>query len=555
MTYSQLLQHLLKLHLISLRDMSAPPERLPASYDVNARCEYHSGGVGHNTERCFALKNKVQDLIESKAIQFTPNNTPNVTQNPMPPHTKSGVNSIEKAEDSDIVKDVNSVIIPLTFVKAYLVKNGILPGCAPNCQKCEDQSEGCTGLKNKIQEVMDIGFLQFSRIVKKEDEIVVISIPYDLVDIPTPVEIPIEPTALIITVPGPIPYSSEKAVPWHYGSEVYYHGIRKENEESSKEPIENDNANVDNFVGVGRMTRSGRVLGPQSVQEVVDALAKAKGKQAMTDNGVPISIPATEASPSTQDVEELLKSIRKSDYKIVDQLGQTPSKISILSLFLCSEVHRNALMKLLNTAYVSHEISVNQFENMVANISAGNGLGFTDFDLPPEGEAHNKELHISIECKGTTLSHVLVDTGSSLNVLPKSALMRIDYSGVEIRPSELIVKEFDGSRRSVFGVVDLPIKVGPQVLTTTFYVMDIQPAYCCLLGRPWIHKAGAVTSTLHQKIKYPAEGKIITVCGEEEYLVSYLTSFRYMEIEREYHETPFQAFEAVHMIKTPQTEG
>lgn len=95
--------------------------------------------------------------------------------------------------------------------------------------------------------------------------------------------------------------------------------------------------------------------------EEADALAKAKGKEAMTDNGTYMPNPADKASPSTQEVEELLKIIRKSDYKIVDQLGQTPSKISILSLLLCSEVHRNALMKLLNTAYVPHEISVGQF--------------------------------------------------------------------------------------------------------------------------------------------------------------------------------------------------
>ena len=42
--------------------------------------------------------------------------------------------------------------------------------------------------------------------------------------------------------------------------------------------------------------------------------------------------------------------------------------------------------------------------------------------------------------------------------------------------------------------------------------MDIRPAYSCLLGRPWIHGAGAVTSTLHQKLKYPVKGKIVTAC-------------------------------------------
>lgn len=78
-----------------------------------------------------------------------------------------------------------------------------------------------------------------------------------------------------------------------------------------------------------------------------------------------------------------------------------------------------------------------------------------------------------MECKGNTLSRVLVDTGSSLNVLPKSTLMKINYAGVELRSSDLIVRAFDGSRREVFGEVDLPVKIGPQVFGTTFFVIDI----------------------------------------------------------------------------------
>src|ERR1044072_9959970 len=128
-------------------------------------------------------------------------------------------------------------------------------------------------------------------------------------------------------------------------------------------------------------------------------------------------------------------------------------------------------MKLLSTAFVPQEISVGKFENVCASISANNGLGFTDCDLPPEGQSHNKALHISMECRGTTLSRVLVDTGSSLNVIPKSALMKIDYGSLELRPSDLIVKAFDGSKRSVFGEIDLPIKVSPKIFTSIFYVM------------------------------------------------------------------------------------
>lgn len=247
--------------------------------------------------------------------------------------------------------------------------------------------------------------------------------------------------------------------------------------EAFLEPSEDASLNVDNFAGTRRITRSGRIYSPQNAQDNVDALAKSKGKQ-VGDNSesVPVNAPKPNAVPGTsssQEVEELLRLIWKNDYKVIDHLSHTSSKISILSLLLCSEAHRNSLVKLLSSAFVPQNFNVNQLERVMASISAGNGLGFTNFDLPPEGRNHNKALHISMECKRTTLSRVLVDTGSSLNVLPKSALMKINYAGVELRPSDLIVRAFGRSQRVVFGEVDLPVKIGPQVFGTAFFIMDI----------------------------------------------------------------------------------
>ena len=60
-----------------------------------------------------------------------------------------------------------------------------------------------------------------------------------------------------------------------------------------------------------------------------------------------------------EEAEELLRLIRNSYYKVVDQLNQTPSKISILSLLLSSEPHRRAMLKILNEAHVTNDITVN----------------------------------------------------------------------------------------------------------------------------------------------------------------------------------------------------
>ena len=154
---------------------------------------------------------------------------------------------------------------------------------------------------------------------------------------------------------------------------------------------------------------------------------------------------------SKKEMDEILKIIKKSDYDVVEKLGQTPSKISMLALLLCSEAHAKAFIRFLKTAHVPQETSADQFQDCVASLTADNGLGFSDADLTPKGRKHNDTLHVSVECRGTTLALVLVDTGSSLNVLPKKALDRLDCEGLELKPSNIIVRAFDGSKRMVQG--------------------------------------------------------------------------------------------------------
>lgn len=142
-------------------------------------------------------------------------------------------------------------------------------------------------------------------------------------------------------------------------------------------------------------------------------------------------------------------------------------------------------------------------------------------------------LHISMNYKEDVMSNVLVDTGLSLNVLPKSTFARLSYLGASMRYNGMVVKAFDGSCKTVIEEVDLPIKIGLSDFHITFQVMDIHPACSCLLGRSWIHEAGDVTSTLHQKLKFVKNGKLVVVGGEKALLVSHLSSFTYVKVEEE----------------------
>ena len=62
---------------------------------------------------------------------------------------------------------------------------------------------------------------------------------------------------LIITFLSPVLYSSDKAVPWNYGVDVYYHGV--------KQYLKTEEADIDisNIVGTSKITRSGRVFSPE----------------------------------------------------------------------------------------------------------------------------------------------------------------------------------------------------------------------------------------------------------------------------------------------------
>ncbi|KAI5436267.1 hypothetical protein KIW84_022656 [Lathyrus oleraceus] len=113
-----------------------------------------------------------------------------------------------------------------------------------------------------------------------------------------------------------------------------------------------------------------------------------------------------------------------------------------------------------------------------------------------------------------------------------------------MRQSGVVVKAFDGSRKTVFGEVELPIKIEPSDFQITFQVMDIHLSYRCLLGRPWIHETGAVTSTLQQKFKFVKNKKYVVIGGEKALLVSHLSSFSYIDAEDEVG-TSFQALSIV----------
>ena len=56
---------------------------------------------------------------------------------------------------------------------------------------------------------------------------------------------------------------------------------------------------------------------------------------------------------------------------------------------------------------------------------------------------------------------------------------------------------------------------GSKTVEIDFIVVDAYSSYTAIVARPWLHTLGAVSSTLHQKIKYPSGGKIDEILGDQ----------------------------------------
>ena len=81
----------------------------------------------------------------------------------------------------------------------------------------------------------------------------------------------------------------------------------------------------------------------------------------------------------------------------------------------------------------------------------------------------------------------------------------------ELKKSDLVIRAYDDSTRSMEGTFIAPVKTGPIEAVVEFTVLDIPITYALLLGRPWYHILGGVPSTVHQKVKFLLDGKVITI--------------------------------------------
>ncbi|XP_040967144.1 uncharacterized protein [Gossypium hirsutum] len=531
-TYRELYQSLFNAHVIAPFHLKPLQPPHPKWYHANAKCEYHARILGYLIENCTGFKKAVERLIKMGVVKF--DNTLS-TENPLPNHGDQGVNAIGEIGMRRIKEDVAEVKMPMKVIWEEMMKEEIIiseegnKGARDYCEFHAEEGheiQECDEFKALVQSLMDNKELEFYEAGSDEGHVCALEgepknhKPRIIVSLPrnNEVEIQTEPK-VIIHKPASFPYKDNKKVPWNYDCNVT---IREDIASTSKE------AQVEGFY-----TRSGKHYDTQDIR-VEPTKVKAFDIEKEKRVEVLVNEPVKE-----EEAREFLKFLKHSEYSVVEQLRKQLARISVLALLLSLEVHREALMKVLNKAYITNDISVNKLDQLVSNISADNFIYFNDDEIPPGGMGSAKALHITTRCKGYRLSNVLIDNGSALNVLPLSTLNRLPIDSSHMKTCHNVVRALDGTERKVMGRIDIPLTIGPNTYEVNFLVIDIKSSYNCLLGRPWIHSTGAVPSSLQQKLKLVTNGRLVTINAEEDIIAAVTSDAPYVETNEEAVECSF----------------
>ena len=99
---------------------------------------------------------------------------------------------------------------------------------------------------------------------------------------------------------------------------------------------------------------------------------------------------------------------------------------------------------------------------------------------------------------------MLVDQGSDAEIMYPDL-----FRGLRLRPKDLTYYDspligFEGKIFFLNGQIRLLVQVGLEVMEVNFIMVDAYSSYTTIMTRPWLHAMGAVSSTLHLKVKYPS---------------------------------------------------
>jgi hypothetical protein len=125
--------------------------------------------------------------------------------------------------------------------------------------------------------------------------------------------------------------------------------------------------------------------------------------------------------------------------------------------------------------------------------------------LPPQ-----LAFQIQVVVSDKNICRTVIDEGASTCVMSFACWKAI--GSPPLNESQNTLKAFNGSGFKPYGVLPLlPITLEGKMVQVEVEVFDAPLDYNLLLGRSWIDSMRAVVSTLFRVVRFPHQGKVVTV--------------------------------------------
>ena len=140
-------------------------------------------------------------------------------------------------------------------------------------------------------------------------------------------------------------------------------------------------------------------------------------------------------------------------------------------------------------------------------------LSFSEEDKVGTIQPHDDTLVITLRIGGYDVKRLMVDNGSGVEIMYPDL-----YKGLNLRPEDLTVYDsllmsFEGKMVTLRREISLPVQAGTTMVGVNSIMVDVYSPYTAIVARPWLHTLGVVSSTLHQKVKYPSGGRVKEILG------------------------------------------
>ncbi|XP_027927601.1 uncharacterized protein LOC114184491 [Vigna unguiculata] len=147
-------------------------------------------------------------------------------------------------------------------------------------------------------------------------------------------------------------------------------------------------------------------------------------------------------------------------------------------------------------------------------------ITFTDDDFQGLDHQQDDPMVITVEIENYVVKKVLVDQGSSVDILYWATYQKLQLTDTAVVPYDEPISGFSGEKVSTRDYIDLHsiFRDGTQTKTIPirFLIVDAPTSYHVLLGRPSLNTLGAVVSTPHLAMKFPSpSGDILTIHGDQ----------------------------------------